>query len=45
VQAEGRAIASQSGGPGDLIRLVNPESRRTLQGRIVARGEVEVLDE
>jgi flagella basal body P-ring formation protein FlgA len=45
VQAEGRAIASQSGGPGDLIRLVNPESRRTLQGRVVAPGEVEVLDE
>jgi flagella basal body P-ring formation protein FlgA len=45
VEAEGRAIASQSGGPGDLIRLVNPESRRMLQGRVVAPGEVEVLDE
>jgi flagella basal body P-ring formation protein FlgA len=45
VEAEGRAIASQSGGPGDLIRLVNPESRRMLQGRVVAPGKVEVLDE
>jgi flagella basal body P-ring formation protein FlgA len=45
VAADGRAVASQSGGPGDVIRLVNPESRRSLRGRIVAPGEVEVVNE
>jgi flagella basal body P-ring formation protein FlgA len=45
VIADGRAIASQNGGPGDVIRLVNPESRRTLRGRVVAPGEVEVVHE
>ena len=45
IEAEGRAIASQNGVAGDVIRLVNPDSRRTLQGRIVAAGEVEVIHE
>jgi flagella basal body P-ring formation protein FlgA len=45
IEAEGRAIASQNGVAGDVIRLVNPDSRRTLQGRIVGAGEVEVIHE
>jgi flagella basal body P-ring formation protein FlgA len=43
LSAFGYAIAEQSGGPGQVIRLLNPESRRTIRGRIVARGEVEVI--
>jgi flagella basal body P-ring formation protein FlgA len=41
--AYGQAVAEQSGGLGQVIRLLNPESRRTIRGRIVARGEVEVI--
>jgi flagella basal body P-ring formation protein FlgA len=43
VEARGIATAQQSGGIGDVIRLVNPETRRTLRGKVVARGEVEVI--
>jgi len=41
VQAQG--IAEQSGGPGDVIRVVNRDSRRSLKVRVVGPGEVEVL--
>jgi flagella basal body P-ring formation protein FlgA len=36
-------IAQQSGAVGDVIRLVNQDSRRGLRGRITGRGEVEVV--
>jgi len=37
------AIAEQNGMPDQIIRVVNPDSRRALRARVVARGEVEVL--
>lgn len=43
VEARGRGVASQNGQRGDIIRLVNPDSGRRLQGRVVAPGEVEVV--
>jgi flagella basal body P-ring formation protein FlgA len=36
-------IAQQSGAVGDVIRLVNQDSRRGLRGRITGKGEVEVV--
>lgn len=45
VEAQGRAIAAQSGGAGALIQVVNPETRRMLKGRVVGRSEVEVIHE
>lgn len=36
-------IAQQTGGVGDVIRLVNQDSRRPLRGRVIGRGEVEVV--
>jgi flagella basal body P-ring formation protein FlgA len=36
-------IAQQTGRIGDVIRLVNHDSRRPLRGRIIGRGEVEVV--
>lgn len=45
VGVEGRAIAAQHGGLGEIVRLVNPESRRSLRGRVIGPGRVEVLHE
>lgn len=45
VIVEGRAVASENGTRGEIIRLVNPDSRRTMRGRVTGRGEVEVLHE
>jgi flagella basal body P-ring formation protein FlgA len=42
IEARGVATALQSGRVGEVIRLVNPESRRQLRGRVVGRAEVEV---
>jgi flagella basal body P-ring formation protein FlgA len=36
-------IATSNASTGDLIRVVNPKSRRTVVGRVVAPGEVEVM--
>jgi flagella basal body P-ring formation protein FlgA len=36
-------VATTNGFTGDVIRVVNPESRRTVVGRVVAPGEVEVM--
>ncbi len=38
------AIAEQSGRPDQIIRVVNPSSRRAIHARVVAAGEVEVAD-
>lgn len=38
-----RLVAADRGDVGDVVRVVNPESRRTLKARIVAPGAVEVL--
>jgi flagella basal body P-ring formation protein FlgA len=43
VTVQGQAVAQQSGGEGDIIRVVNRESRRTLRARVVGPGKVEVL--
>jgi len=45
VEATGKAIAQQSGFRHDRIKLINPDSRRTMMGRVVGVGEVEVLYE
>jgi flagella basal body P-ring formation protein FlgA len=45
VEAVGVATALQSGNVGDVIRLVNPESRRQLRGRITGKASVEVQNE
>jgi flagella basal body P-ring formation protein FlgA len=39
----GMAIAQQSGRRNDRIKLINPDSRRTLVGRVTAPGRVEVI--
>jgi flagella basal body P-ring formation protein FlgA len=43
VEAEARGVATQSGGVGDAIRVVNSASRRALNARVVGPGEVEVI--
>lgn len=43
VEVSSRAIASQSGARGQVIRLVNPESHRSFRGRVIGAGEVEVV--
>jgi flagella basal body P-ring formation protein FlgA len=45
VQVTGVATAQQSGEVGDVIRLLNPESRHTLRARVTGRGAVEVINE
>lgn len=39
------AVAEQSGMPDQIIRVVNPDSRRVVRARVVAKGEVEVLSD
>jgi flagella basal body P-ring formation protein FlgA len=43
IEVRGRAVASQDGNLGEIIRAVNPDSRRPLKVRVIARGEVEVV--
>jgi flagella basal body P-ring formation protein FlgA len=43
VEVVGKAIAQQSGGRDDRIRLINPTSRRAFTGRVTGAGEVEVI--
>jgi flagella basal body P-ring formation protein FlgA len=43
VTVQGRAVAQQSGSEGDVIRVVNRESRRALKVRVVGPGRVEVV--
>jgi flagella basal body P-ring formation protein FlgA len=45
VVAVGVATALQSGNVGEVIRLVNPESRRQLRGRVTGKSAVEVQNE
>ena len=37
------AVAEQSGMPDQVIRVVNPDSRRAVRARVVSAGEVEVV--
>jgi flagella basal body P-ring formation protein FlgA len=43
IVAHGLAIATENGRLGAVVRVVNPDSKRTLVGRVVGRGEVEVI--
>jgi flagella basal body P-ring formation protein FlgA len=43
VQVEGTGVAAQSGSAGEIVRVVNPNTRRALQARVVGRGQVEVI--
>jgi flagella basal body P-ring formation protein FlgA len=43
IEARGEAVAAESGCKGEIIRLSNPVSRRTIRGRVIGRGEVEVV--
>lgn len=43
VEAVGQAVARQSGHRNDRIRLINPESKRQMFGRVTGPGEVEVI--
>lgn len=45
VNVESRAVAAERGALGQIIRLVNPESRRNLRGTVIGPGRVEVLRE
>lgn len=43
LEVRGRAVAAQSGDLGDVVIVVNPDSRKRLRGRVVAPATVEVL--
>lgn len=43
VEAEAMLVAGDPGDVGDVIRVVNPQSRRALKARIVGAGVVEVI--
>lgn len=43
LEVRGRAVAVQSGDLGDVVLVVNPDSRKRLRGRVVGPATVEVL--
>ncbi len=43
IEVRGRAVAAQNGDLGDVVLVVNPDSRKRLRGRVVADSLVEVL--
>jgi flagella basal body P-ring formation protein FlgA len=43
IEAHGLGIATEHGRAGAIVRVVNPESKRTLLGRVVGLGEIEVI--
>jgi flagella basal body P-ring formation protein FlgA len=43
VLVQTRGVAAQSGEAGDTVRVVNPESRRSVKARVVAPATVEVI--
>jgi flagella basal body P-ring formation protein FlgA len=45
LEVRGMAIAAQTGTLGEKIRVVNADSRRALEGRVVGEGQVEVIHE
>ena len=44
VEVTGTFVAADGGQPGRVIRVVNPETRRFLRGRVLNDGKVEVID-
>jgi flagella basal body P-ring formation protein FlgA len=43
LEVRGRAVAAQDGSLGDTVQVVNPDSRKRLQGRVIGESVVEVL--
>jgi flagella basal body P-ring formation protein FlgA len=44
VEVTARFVAADGGQPGAVIRVVNPETRRFLRGRVRNDGTIEVID-
>lgn len=44
VQVTASMIASDSGDPGDFVRVTNPQTHRSFRVRVVNKGVVEVID-
>jgi flagella basal body P-ring formation protein FlgA len=44
VQVTALFTAADSGDPGDIVRVVNPSTRRSIRVRVVNKGMVEVID-
>ncbi len=44
VEVETVLVATDSGLIDQIIRVVNPQNRRAMRARVVAKGEVEVID-
>jgi flagella basal body P-ring formation protein FlgA len=44
LEITGRAVALQAGDRHEVISVMNPETRQTRRGRVVAPGEVEMID-
>jgi flagella basal body P-ring formation protein FlgA len=42
IQVSAELTATDGGEPGDVIRVVNTDTRRSLRGRVIAEGLVEV---
>jgi flagella basal body P-ring formation protein FlgA len=42
VEVSATLVASDGGDPGDIVRVVNPETKRNLRTRVIERGRVEV---
>ena len=43
IEARGIGVAIENGRIGAIVRVVNPDSKKTLVGRVVGPGEVEVI--
>jgi flagella basal body P-ring formation protein FlgA len=43
IQIEGVAVAAQSGALDQIIRVVNPDTRKAIKARVIGDGEVEVV--
>ena len=43
IEAHGLAVATEHGRIGAVIRVVNPDSKKTLTGRVVGVGQIEVI--
>lgn len=44
LEITGRAVALEAGDRHEVISVMNPETRQTRRGRVVGRGEVEMVD-
>jgi flagella basal body P-ring formation protein FlgA len=42
IEVSAMLVASDGGDPGDIVRVVNPDAKRTLRTRVIERGRVEV---